>query len=376
MKRMTILLLSVIASMSDTFAQTEDCNATLTRAQQEFNSGHFYLIPSVLDPCLNQFSSEQKQRAYLLLTESYLLLDDPIGAKQSYLQLLSANPEFVADTALHAIDVIYLSKRFTATSIISWFGKVGSNTSPVRVIQEQSTVSETNASSVYNLKAGYQLGGGVDFNYNDRFSARGELLFSVVSYAQESKAFFNADSKVFNGTQSWLMLPLTICYSDAKGKYRPYGYAGYQVQYLLGERANITIINNKPVASDINQRERTQEESPQLNFTSKRNRFNQSIVVGGGMKVKLGLYFLFADLRYNIGLRNIVSKANAYANFEEADLSSPSFTESMEPATRFMHVDDYFRMDNLSISVGFLRPLYKPRELRRARTRSVLKTIE
>src|SRR5690349_8468608 len=99
------------------FAQNDDCELTLSRAVDEYNAGHFYAIPAVLEPCLNQFTTEQRQRAYLLLTQTYLLMDDPIGAKQSYLSVLKANPEFIPDTAVHTIDVIYLSKKFTATSI-------------------------------------------------------------------------------------------------------------------------------------------------------------------------------------------------------------------------------------------------------------------
>jgi hypothetical protein len=41
-----------------------------------------------------------------------------------------------------------------------------------------------------------------------------------------------------------------------------------------------------------------------------------------------------------------------------------------------MHVDDYFRLDNLALSIGFLRPLYKPRELKRARTKSVMRQLK
>src|SRR3954470_14125817 len=106
-----LLLLSLCALQS--VAQSDDCEITISRALDEFNAGHFYIIPSVLEPCLNQFTTEQRQRAYLLLTQTYLLLDDPIGAKQSYLSVLKANPEFLTDTAVHSIDVIYLSKRFT-----------------------------------------------------------------------------------------------------------------------------------------------------------------------------------------------------------------------------------------------------------------------
>ena len=75
-------------------AQNE-CELTLTRATEEFNAGHLYGIPAMLNDCLNRNQKgEWRQRAYLLLAETYLLLEDPIGAENSYLEVLRANPEY------------------------------------------------------------------------------------------------------------------------------------------------------------------------------------------------------------------------------------------------------------------------------------------
>jgi hypothetical protein len=372
----SVLLLSICASRL--VAQNDDCELTLNRAAEEFNAGHFYTIPSVLSPCLDKFSVEQRQRAYLLLTQTYLLLDDPLGAKQSYLGVLKANPEFLTDTALHPIDVIYLSKKFTATSIFSWFAKAGTNVSVVRPIFERSTVGESTIKLDYKMKVGYQAAVGGDLNLSEKIHLRGEAMFSMATYEQVSVDFFNRDSKSVIDRQNWISIPVTFIYSDDYGKFRPYGYAGYAFHYLLADKANITITNDRPsgTSSDLFEREKTPEESPTLDLLYMRNRFNQSIVVGGGLKVKVGLDFLFIDLRYSIGLKNVVSEKNAYADYSEADLTSASFIRSMDTATRYMHVDDYFRLDNLALSVGFLRPLYKPRELKRARTRSVMKQMK
>src|SRR3954465_14724663 len=80
------------------WAQKDDCEQTLTNALEEFNAGHFYGLSAKLKPFIdNGFTLEQKQRAYLLLTQTYLLIDDPIAAEDSYLKLLKANPEFATD---------------------------------------------------------------------------------------------------------------------------------------------------------------------------------------------------------------------------------------------------------------------------------------
>jgi hypothetical protein len=378
-------LLLITLGVQSVFAQSDDCELTIGRAVDEYNAGHFYSIPSILEPCLNQFSNEQRQRAYLLLTQTYLLMDDPIGAKQSYLSVLRANPEFLPDTAVHTIDVIYLSKKFTATSVFSWFAKAGTNVSQVRVIRDLSTVGETTATEYYNYRFGYQAAVGGDLAITEKINARAELGFLQATYKHTAKNFFVLDSKQFIDRQSWITLPLSVVYSDHLGKYRPYGYAGYSFQYLFADRGDITITNNRPAGSSneeltgIEERENTPEESPQISLLYKRNRFNQAIFAGGGMKVKIGLDYIFFDIRYSMGLKNVVSEKNVYADYAQSTneyLYSDQHISSQDPSTRYMHVDDFFRLDNISFSVGFLRPLYKPRELKKARTRSVMKQLK
>src|SRR5688500_4696541 len=83
------------------WAQGNTCEEQLNAATAEYDAGRFYSIPSMLKPCLDKgFTREQRQRAYLLLAQTYLVLEDPIGADNSYLELLRANPEFLPDTAL------------------------------------------------------------------------------------------------------------------------------------------------------------------------------------------------------------------------------------------------------------------------------------
>src|SRR6267154_5304702 len=113
-----IFLLGV--SRSNLSAQDNNCEQTLSLAAAEFEAGRFYGLPDILKSCLAKgFSTEQKIRAYLLLTQTYLILDNPTAAENSYLQLLKADPEYVANPVRDPIDVYYLSKKFTTTPIFN-----------------------------------------------------------------------------------------------------------------------------------------------------------------------------------------------------------------------------------------------------------------
>ena len=366
-----ILFLIAVLIPGSVRAQTAnmDCEQTIAYATDEFNAGHFYSISSILNDCLKSFTREQKQRAFLLLTQTYLLLDDPIGAERSFLEILSANPEFLADEKAHPIDIVYLSKRFTATAKFSWFVGAGSNVSPVRVIRDLDVAADE--TEKYGLRAGYSLGAGGEYSYNDNIKFRAEVNYLHTTYRADALGYNNLDEKTFIDRQTWINLPLYVSYSDNYGTYRPYVYVGYSFSRLLADKGSITLRNINGIGDET---EFVEWESPDIDMTVRRNELNQSLIFGGGLKYKIGLDFVFAEVRYSAGLRNIVSKENLYGN-HAFDQTSPEWVASMTPVSA-VHVDDLLRLDNIAINIGFLRPLYKPRELKRVRTKGVLRKIK
>lgn len=334
-------------------AQDISCEQQLSAATAEFDAGRFYGIPAMLKPCIdNGFTRDQRKRAFLLLTQAYLLLDDPIGADNSYLEVLRADPEFLADTARDQIDVVYLSKRFTAAPIFSLFGRIGGNVAPVRVIQEIKS-SGGPSESKYKLRVGFQAGVGVDWHISERLAVTGELNYAFTSYKKD-QVKWNDDLEEFTDKQSWLCIPLSAKYTIlTTGKIRPYVFAGYSFNLLFNDRAQISISKNDgPITLD--------ESLPEESYNDYRRKANASFFVGGGTKYKIGLDFVFAEMRYNFGLTNITTSSTTYEG----------------PAQTSGHVDDYFRLDNFSISVGYVKPLYKARKVKRAKTKTVLKGIK
>lgn len=336
-----LFLLTLISYRSE--AQSA-CELTLNKAQEEFDAGRFYAVPALLEECLSKNQNRGwEQRAHLLLAETYLLLEDAAKAEASYLKVLQSNPEFVTDETRDPIDLVYLSKKFTATPIFSFSGRLGLNTSFIRVIHNVRPSGEHNASEKYTLKAGWQGGAGVDYHYDENWGASAELNYAVSSFGFESKGLFNENTLELTDQQTWLSLPVMAKYTRSEGTFRPYAYFGYSFNLLLSVKSNIIM------DGDI--------ESPVYNFKENRNKLTQSLLVGGGLKYKWGLRYFFADLRYSLGLRNIADPDNR--NFPMND--------------PFPYVDDDFRMDNLVLSVGYIHPFYKARKLKKARTKSVLR---
>lgn len=342
--------------------QQQDCEAVLAEATDEFNAGHFHSIPSILNNCLTKFTSEQRQRAHLLLVQTYLLLDNPIGAKTSYLEVLKENPEFVPNPEALPMDVVYLSKKFITDPIFSWFIKAGTNLSPIRVIYDLNAYGSTDVKENYSEKPGYQAALGAEFYKSQRLGIKTEINYMSTAFTHSTQNFFGNDKKDISERQHWLGLPVAISYYSKRPRYQPYGYLGYEGSWLLKDVMNINI-------SKVEGEDSSDQKSPDIDATNKRNRINQSILFGGGIKYKLGLDYLFLDLRYSFGLRNVVRPDALYADYSN-DPISPEFVKSLEVISHYAHVDDYYRIDSVAISVGFIRPLYKPRELKEGKTRT------
>lgn len=339
-----VLLLSLTSGCI--WAQSA-CELTLTKAQEEFDAGRFHVVPVMLEECLakNQ-NREWEQRAYLLLAETYLLLENPSKADESYLKVLQANPEFVTDETRDPIDLVYLSKKFTSTPIFSFSGKFGLNTSMIKIIHDVDIDGHADqGKEEYTLKAGFQAAVGIDYHYTENLGAAVELNYVSTSFGYQSSLFEENTSELLD-RQTWIMVPLLVKYSMSKGQFRPYGYIGYSFNLLLSNKSSVVIDGDN--------------ESPEFNFKENRNAFTQSFLIGGGLKYKWGLRYFFADARLGLGLRNLAKPTNR--NF----LDSGTFS----------YVDDDFRMHNVFFNVGYIHPFYKARKLKKARTRSVLRKMK
>jgi hypothetical protein len=360
-KRFVFLLLILFSCVLTVQAQDKDCEQTLNQADDEFKAGRFFGIPSMLKPCLESgFSDEQKVRAYLILTQAYLILDDPISAEDSYLKLLKADPEYVANPARDPIDVYYLSKKFTSTPVFTPHLRLGLNISRPRMIYENST-SGIPLDRKEIFKVGFQFGAGLDWNIDNNWSICAELNYSGKAYKRETTGYSQDDYQELTERQGGFDIPLYVKYSADSGRIRPFGYVGFAINLITSANASLLFDNYTPSNPSAGIKETT---GPTEIIDFKRNFFNQSLVFGGGVKYKIGKDFIYADLRYMAGLSNLTKTDQIYYTKNGA----------FDPAiTNYQYVSDFFRLDNLSVSVGYIHPIYDPRKKTDPKIKSLFK---
>lgn len=376
--RIFITGLFILSSTFQLLAQGSECDPgqTLSHAESEFSAGHFYSIPSILNKCLQSrdFSPEQKVRAYLLLCQAYLVIDDPIAAEDSYLKLLKADPEYVADEKRDPIDIVYLSKKFTATPIFTPHFRAGVNTTFFRSIYAIST-EPYDISTKRSLRLNGQVGVGVDWNINDNLSLCTEINYSTRSYKRVTSGIAGSDEASVTGNQSWLDVPLYLKYADNRDrKIRPFGYLGFAFNYLISAKNEFLYTDNKPKSTGT----QSVAQGPNEEVTYQRNLVNRSWLIGGGIKYKIGKNFLYGDLRYMGGLSNLAKPDEIYyqdpKNVDAGQIGNPNYYLTSN-IPKYRYVSDLFRTDNLSISFGYIYPIYDPRKVKKVKTKSVARKI-
>lgn len=351
MYRRLILVCLLSSTIQIVNGQRVDCNQSLEQARNEFQQGHLYTIPSILKPCLdNGFNKVQKIEAYLILTRTYLLIDDPISAEDSYLKLLKLDPEYEVNEETDPVDVVYLDKKFTTTPIFILFAKGGLNFSNANTIINYGVDNTNISGEEYSAKLGFNIGAGAELNINDQFSVGLELNYFNRRYEYKNQ-LFGGDSQVLLESQSSIDLPIFFKYRRKYNNFHPYIYLGYSVNYLINASAEVELTDL--IITGENNNSEIGVTGPPESLTDLRKALNTFAVGGIGTKYRIGYNYIFLDIRYYYGLRNFVNTENQYS--------------SNSLLYKYGIVDDYKRLTSTSISLGYIWPLYKPRKIDRSK---------
>ena len=332
------------------FAQ-DQCAIALNEAEDKYEQGRLYEVPDLIRSCLKDgFSQEEKIRAYRLLTLSYLFLDYYEEADTAYLNLLKLSPEYSTNDELDPMEIINHHQKFTTEPIYYLtIGKLGLNFSQANVLLDYSLSQSFNNSEKYSTVLGFHAGFGAEMVIYENLHLSGEFFLSRKSLRlTDSHWDFYKTNLDINHTE--IELPLMLKYNILKGNVIPFASAGISPSLLV--ESNIQNIEGVYKSAD---EEFPLQTLPEINTAKFKNHFNYSLLLGGGINYKVGLNYLVFEARYSIGMLNVSDTKNRWReDFMEAyNLKFPSG-----------YVDDDFKINNLSILVGFVKPIYKPRKIK------------
>jgi hypothetical protein len=328
------------------------CTESLNQAQEAFDNGHLYGIPALLSDCVDRGSKQDKIEAYRLLTLTYLYIDDPIAAQNSFMSLLKLDPEYRVDST-NQIELVHLSKEYITTPIVSWSAGGGANISNVTVLHKNGGNNTEIDNERYDWAVGGTIIGAFELHFGKfvSFKAESELSFNRFKYhnnyfniidEQNSKDDVNLIEKSWNYS-----LPVSIKLTYPGNIYYPYIYGGYAPTYNVITNTDAVLINNQNSAE-------IRTEDKNLDISRIRTDFSHSYIVGIGVKRRIKYHFVFIDVRYKIGMYNRLVREEQ--NSFEADPGINKYTNT------YLQQDNDFRQNEVTITAGYVWPRYKPRK--------------
>lgn len=353
----TVFIFGILMYCSSTEGLAQDrqlnCTQKLNQAEDMFDAGNLSEIPDLLNSskgkCFgkNGFSKEEKIRAYRLLALVHLFNDNGPEAEDAVINLLIADPEHPLSPD-DPIELKYLFDKYRSEPIFRIGAKIGANQTYVKSIGEYGSYSNI-GEVAKEFKPGLGLQAELTFEYTliDNLEVIGGIGWGLSSYeisynsitSLEEEYPTSTDFKVtLTETQNQLKAPLILRYGYPIKNITPYVTAGLSVDYLL-----ISKINGS--RSGTATRQLT---SLSLLEDDMRKKINWSYFAGAGVKLKTKTNFVLIEARYNMAGANTVRTKYRYNN--EKLLYDMA------------HVDDDKILNNLSLSVGYIWSIYKPKK--------------
>ncbi len=334
----------------------EVCSETLNLAAERLNIGKFYEIPDLLEDCLKNggFTKEEQIRAYRLLTLSHLYLNYQEKAGEYYLKLLKLSPEYQPILDVDPKELVNFSHLYTTKPLVHIKAHAGVTFTRPQVLMTNSMTSIFSSEKEYTSKVGFNFGAGAEFLISGNLYLVAELDAVNRSMKVTESHFDNSFYQSTIDISQWdFAVPVMLRYNLWLGKLNPFLNAGIAPRFIISASAR----NQHGNFKDFNGEVQPIRESPAINITSARNKFNYSLVGGIGLNYKIGITFVFLEFRYAMDMLNTVDVMKTTSLDEkgsrEIKFYSPVFAE-----------DDY-RLSNFSVLLGYNFPFYKPRKIKK-----------
>lgn len=337
MKRILLLVFVVFAGTSALVAQNT-CTDQLRIAQQSFDDGILDDIPDQLAACMrNGFTKEEKANAYKLLIQTYLFSDQPEKADQEMLKFLNEFPsyslaindptEFVNLYNTYRTDPIFkievlLGATLSIPSNIQYYGIHDLNASPEEYYKGAGFRGEVNYMNT--LKGDFDYAAGISFAYSSIGYSHPPFDYTFIETTFSRMA---------------VGVPLSVRYHQNYWGIDFFAKVGIEPLYILNYSGDFTRTGDY-----------IDDQLDKLPFKDYHKKMDLSPFLGIGVNINLGRDYLLVNAGFKFGTINHLRDEGILKDFE------------IEP--QFYFVDDDMLLNHGSLSISYLRPIYKPKKIR------------
>ena len=342
-----IFLLISAFFITSVFGQ-EDCLRSFQNARRLFDQGMIGEIPEMLAPCIESgFTRTQKIEAYKLIILAYLFDDDQYAAEKNMLEFLKKYPEYEI-MPNDPVEFVYLFESYKTQAIFSMGVTFGPNLANPRIIEPYNAGDVTYNSSSNKSGLGFQAGFNISRYVSKKLFMNIGINYTTNQYSfqDDIKYYYNADELqfaeiTFKENMTVIDIPVTIAYEISSRSINYYLCTGFSVgtiNKVTGEPSRIYDVNSSPI---------TGADVPMTDFRVSNAFFH---IIGAGFKYKVPRGYLMCDIRYNIGLNNIINDENRY--------------KSSELWSKYFYVDDDYSINYFTLTFGYYFSIYKPKKQR------------
>jgi hypothetical protein len=334
-----LLVILILIPFSSLNGQVNKCALNLVKAKEQFNAGQIEEVPPLLLDCLDDgFTREDRIEAFKLLINAYIFDDYPELAEKYMLIFLSEYPGYeVKDD--DPFEFVLLYEQFDNRPVYSFGGFLGMNLPHISVREPFGVYNLNEVSGNYTAIPGLRVGGSFSYYLKHNIELSMELMYSQLHFRYEADPYPFTRTE-YNEMQNRLDIPLSMIYSFKISPVQPYLRAGINNSILIsasGESSRKYLNTAGVDVDDIT--------GSKIDISDERISYNPGIFLGGGGRLGLSKAFLFLDIRYNLSFTGeVVADSRRDTNNDNIWL--------------FYNQQDDFSINNLSISIGYVKQIY------------------
>lgn len=338
-----------------------DCSVKLQEGEIAYEDGSLSNSILLLEECLKSggFNTEEKVRAYRLLTIIYLYKNQDAKASEYMHSMLKLNPEYRLRPN-DPSEFVDLYKQYRIRPYLIIGGAGGGNMPVLNVSTLYSTDNATNQGIVYTGLLGFQI----NFNTSKPLTNKLEIMFNptfaVMRYRFEGD-YFDYSTLIFTETQTRIEAPILLKY-NLKDKYN-FNIGGLKPYFMIGATPNYILSSsgNAQRVDIVSEDQSRSVEGKSIQMTELRNQLTFSAVAAAGIEYKLGLGHLFGQLQYQHAFMNMVNSNNRYLLQNEI--------------AKYGYLDNDYKMSALTFTLGYNYPLYNPKK-RKTKNKKITEEIK
>jgi hypothetical protein len=293
------------------------------------------------------FTRPQRIEAYKLIILSYLFDDNQFEAERMMDEFLRKFPEYEV-MPNDPVEFVYLLESYKTSSFYSLNLFFGPNFSNPRITELYSALDQSRSEFRDKTGVGFHVGFGVSRNLWKSVNINVDAIYSWQNFTLVEKGTIQIGN---TGTRSFteitvkenmkkLDVPVSFTYRFGKGNFSYFARLGGMISFMTENKLSP---QRSQAGSEI-------ISEGQIDIKEQRQQIVYAALAGFGFEYKIPRGLLVLDLRYHLGLNNVVVSDKRY-DFQRF-------------WSRYYYLDNDFMLDHLSISFGYYFSIYQSKKNR------------